>query len=125
MADIKMNQFTSTTEVSYIYAEAANGSQVKISIGSLIAAILGNSVFRNRGIVEEGFDFNNAKSGVYTVNKTNCTNQPFPAIGTLVSFNDSYKLQVFMCIADGSQMFMRVSDVHYWAPWRKIQSVSL
>ena len=30
MADIKMSDFTQTTEIEYVYAEAADGSQVKI-----------------------------------------------------------------------------------------------
>ena len=36
MADKKMNQFTTATDGAYIYAEASNGSQVKISKDSLL-----------------------------------------------------------------------------------------
>lgn len=36
MADKKMNEFTQATEVEYVYAEAADGSQVKIKKNDLI-----------------------------------------------------------------------------------------
>ena len=36
MADIKMSDFTQTTEIEYVYAEAADGSQVKIKKNDLI-----------------------------------------------------------------------------------------
>ena len=39
MADKQMNQFTTATDGAYIYAEASNGSQVKISKSDLIAAL--------------------------------------------------------------------------------------
>lgn len=44
--DKKMNQFTSATDGAYIYAEASNGSQVKIAKADLINAIGG---IPNRG----------------------------------------------------------------------------
>lgn len=34
--DIKMNQFQVVTDAAYIYAEAANGSQVKIKKNPLV-----------------------------------------------------------------------------------------
>ena len=46
MADIKMNQFTTSTDGAYIYAEASNGLQVKIAKADLINAIGG---IANRG----------------------------------------------------------------------------
>ena len=36
MADIMMSDFTQTTEIEYVYAEAADGSQVKIKKNDLI-----------------------------------------------------------------------------------------
>ena len=36
MADIKMSDFTQATEIEYVYAEAADGSQVKIKKNDLI-----------------------------------------------------------------------------------------
>lgn len=39
MADKKMNQFTTATDGAYIYAEASDGSQVKISKSDIIAAL--------------------------------------------------------------------------------------
>lgn len=46
MADKQMNQFTTATDGAYIYAEASNGSQVKIAKADLINAIGG---IPNRG----------------------------------------------------------------------------
>ena len=46
MADKQMNQFTTATDGAYIYAEASNGSQVKIAKADLINAIGG---IANRG----------------------------------------------------------------------------
>lgn len=39
--DIKMNSFAQATDAAYIYAEAANGSQVKIKKSDLLSLILG------------------------------------------------------------------------------------
>lgn len=39
MADVKMNQLATATDGAYIYAEAADGSQVKISKSNLITAL--------------------------------------------------------------------------------------
>ena len=120
MADLKENQMAART-AEFVRCIDASGNS-----GIITPANLLTNTFQDRGIVAEGFDFDNAKSGTYTVNKTNCTNQPYPGVGTLVSFNSTYKLQIFMCIAGDSPTFMRVSDVRSsWAPWRKIQSVSL
>ena len=41
MADKKMNQFTTASNGSYIYAEAADGSQVKITKGNLANVLNG------------------------------------------------------------------------------------
>lgn len=46
MADVKMNQLATATDGAYIYAEASNGSQVKIAKADLINAIGG---IPNRG----------------------------------------------------------------------------
>lgn len=60
MADVKMNQFTPATDAEYIYAEAANGTQVKISKGSLLSA-MGISIknVRKEKVLSPGeiFDF--------------------------------------------------------------------
>lgn len=37
--DIKMNSFAQATDAAYIYAEAANGSQVKIKKSDLVEVI--------------------------------------------------------------------------------------
>ena len=42
MADKQMNQFTTATDGAYIYAEAADGSQVKISKADIINLLRNN-----------------------------------------------------------------------------------
>ena len=37
--DIKMNSFAQATDAAYIYAEAANGSQVKIKKSDLFTSV--------------------------------------------------------------------------------------
>ena len=63
MADKQMNQFTTATDGAYIYAEASNGSQVKIAKADLINAIGG---IANRGNTT---NLNDCKyTGLYTAN---------------------------------------------------------
>lgn len=45
MADIKMNSFAQATDAAYIYAEAANGSQVKIKKSDLVELLAKTSPF--------------------------------------------------------------------------------
>lgn len=64
MADKQMNQFTTATDGAYIYAEAADGSQVKIAKAHLTKAIGGLTKF-----VESINDLNNMLApGYYTPN---------------------------------------------------------
>ena len=51
--DIKMNSFAQATDAAYIYAEAANGSQVKIKKSDLFT-----SVFAYKGLLREDKDLN-------------------------------------------------------------------
>ena len=118
--DIRENEMQQGT-AAYLRGIDASGNSILVTITSII-----NACFIDRGLVGENFNFNNAKTGVYTVNKYDCLNQPFAGVGTLVSAAGTYKIQLFMAIIDGSQIFIRVADVgNNWKPWRKIQSTSI
>ena len=118
--DIRENEMQQGT-AAYLRGIDASGNSILVTITSII-----NACFINRGFVGENFNFNNANTGVYTVNKHDCLNQPFAGVGTLVSAAGTYKIQLFMAIIDGSQIFIRVADVgNDWKPWRKIQSTSI
>ena len=59
--DIAMNAFTSATDAEYIYAEATNGSQVKIKKSDLL-----NAMFQKGTPVK---DYNlNTEIGIYYIN---------------------------------------------------------
>lgn len=74
-----------------------------------------------KGIVTQSFDFNNAGNGIYTVNRINCPNQPVAAIGTLVSFSDTYQCQIYVPILTDAGIYMRASDTNNrWTEWRNI-----
>lgn len=60
--DIEMNAFTSANDGAYIYAEAANGSQVKIKKSDLLSA-----VFQGKGNVASDLD-NYTATGFYGIN---------------------------------------------------------
>ena len=42
MADKRMNEFQQVADAEYVYAEAANGSQIKIKKSDLVSLILGS-----------------------------------------------------------------------------------
>ena len=59
--DIKMNSFAQATDAAYIYAEAANGSQVKIKKSDLFT-----SVFAYKGLLSSDKDLNTiSENGIY------------------------------------------------------------
>lgn len=77
--DIKMNSFAQATDAAYIYAEAANGSQVKIKKEDLLGAL-----FQSRGTFEG--DVNELRTaGMYYVNG-NTKNIPSGYYGLMLVF---------------------------------------
>lgn len=51
--DIKMNSFAQATDAAYIYAEAANGSQVKIKKSDLLSSVLSGNLNYPNGDINE------------------------------------------------------------------------
>lgn len=61
MADKRMNDFMLADDAEYVYAEAGNGTQVKIKKSDLL-----RNMFQIRGIINGGTDFNTiTTSGIY------------------------------------------------------------
>ena len=65
--DIKMNSFAQATDAAYIYAEAANGSQVKIKKEDLLGALFQSGVneLRTAGMYYVTGNTKNIPSGYY------------------------------------------------------------
>ena len=104
MADLKMNQFTIATNGAYIYAEASNGSQVKIAKADLINAIGG---IANRGYTN---NLNNCKyTGLYIANNTQgkAENCPIRDSCLVVVFSIPNLYMIQFCFALNSNMAKR------------------
>ena len=79
MADKAMNEFNQITDFEYIYAEATNGSQVKISKEDIEAAP------KFSGIV---YDFDNiTRNGIYQYDMSETDNTPSP-YGILIQLSN-------------------------------------
>ena len=110
MADKKMNQFTTATDGAYIYAEASNGSQVKIAKADLINAIGGMA---NRGYTT---NLNDCKyTGLYEANnsQSGIENCPIRDSCLLVVFSIPNLYMIQFCFALNSNMAKRRKVLTY------------
>ena len=90
--DIKMNAFTPAMDGAYIYAETANGSQVKIKKSDLLRSILQPMVLPISSENKIG-DYDNTDSGYgYYNNSSDTSGQYAPAgtAGIFIRFKVSY-----------------------------------
>ena len=112
MAVKKMNQFNTASDGAYIYAEAADGSQVKIAKADLFRVLL-----QDRGSCK---DANEATiPGVYRVdaNTQNVIYSSFGVILTLIS--GPYYVQVYF--ADNRIQVRKTGDRgNIWTEWKSI-----
>ena len=138
MADLKMSQFTPATDGAYIYAEAADGSQVKIAKADLVELIraampivssgkpglasLNTSLF----FAGASNDCNSIRNGVYALNKSNgAANLPDGVgnINIIVSINaytnGEYILQ-FCSELNGDGLFYRRKVNAIWTRWARV-----
>ena len=85
-----------------------------------------DKLFMSRGAKSpSSFDFNDAESGVYTINlNEHYENMPVDKYGCLVSFVDEpyYGMQVYIPIESSTTLYVRVrgSKTSGWKPWRSI-----
>lgn len=115
--DIAMNAFTSATDAEYIYAETANGSQVKIKKSDLLGAL-----FQSRGEVpSKGYNYC-SKSGVYDIVKgVSLPDGPTYGVeyGVLMNIiGRVYAAQViFEAFTSQRILFRFKSETGVWYPW--------
>lgn len=117
MADKQMNQFNTGSSATYVYAEAADGSQVRINIENLRASLFTMKTYSG--------DLNSiilgpAKYEVYKLN-SECTNVPYDGNGSICivfSYDGWVIHQVY--IGGSGQMWCRTCfGPSKWQAWRK------
>lgn len=116
-----------TNNVDSIMIRDAAGNQYWIAKADL-ASVLGglqnlNTYFKDRGLTNsDTFDFNNAATGVYTVNNRECQNQPINEIGVLLCFRSTYIAQFFVSLI-GNKTYVRTRDnlQDSWRDWNELQ----
>ena len=82
-----------------------------------------NTYFKDRGLTNsDTFDFNNADTGVYTVNTRQCQNQPINEIGVLLCFRSTYIAQFFVSLIE-NKTYVRTRDAlqDSWRDWKKLE----
>ena len=115
--DIAMNAFQIVTDSEYIYAETANGSQVKIKKSDLLGAL-----FQSRGKVpSKGYNYC-SKSGVYDIVKgVSLPDGPTYGVeyGVLMNIiGRVYAAQViFEAFTSQRILFRFKSETGVWYPW--------
>lgn len=115
--DIAMNEFQIVTDAEYIYAETANGSQVKIKKSDLLGAL-----FQSRGEVpSKGYNYC-SKSGVYDIVKgVSLPDGPTYGVeyGVLMNIiGRVYAAQViFEAFTSQRILFRFKSETGVWYPW--------
>lgn len=117
--DIAMNQFTSATDAEYIYAEATNGSQVKIKKSDLL-----NAMFQKGTPVK---DYNlNTEIGIYYINvSVNGTiNGPSNSISYGILFVlkglNNYIVQIACSVTGLLNVFIRTRTELAWSEWKSV-----
>ena len=117
--DIAMNAFTSATDAEYIYAEATNGSQVKIKKSDLL-----NAMFQKGTPVK---DYNlNTEIGIYYINvSVNGTiNGPSNSISYGILFVlkglNNYIVQIACSVTGLLNVFIRTRTELTWSEWKSV-----
>lgn len=95
--DVAMNTFPQVTDAEYIYAEAADGSQKKISKVNLLA-----SVFQDMGRIPNGGDLNNYSYGTYSA---------APEAGSVVN-GPSFSRFILICLKSVEHYMQIAVNVH-------------
>lgn len=122
MADKQMNQFTTATDGAYIYAEASNGSQVKILMNDLITIIRRytlRSYGPNDASIEDCNEVNGANdSGIYSCNKAGNKPSGSGDFGILIYYRISAVLYQEYIDAVSGKRWHRYSSTG-WTQWQE------
>lgn len=119
--DIKMNSFAQATEAAYIYAEAANGSQVKIKMSDLFAR-----VFAYKGLLREDKDLNTiSENGIYY--SANALNSPERVTGLLLHYMETDMASQILINSRTGELYTRsqVYNTGNWDKWTEWKSITL
>ena len=123
--DIKMNSFAQATDAAYIYAEAANGSQVKIKKSDLLSSVLSGNLNYPNG------DINELKNnGIYYVGSNPTAKDvgitflgvfAAPPAVMQIGYDSNYE-EDSAAIALKVRFVLRGNDASYstWSKWRSI-----
>ena len=120
MADKQMNQFTTAKDGAYIYAEAADGSQVKISKADLIALIKPEMLGVYGSVDDPNTLDNYGINGMYSVPRT-AKNIPSFSSNSSVLFVIScsgYIMQVLVEPFTSNRWMRSISST--WTEWVKL-----
>lgn len=126
MADKKMNEFAPATDATYIYAEAANGSQIKINKSDLVelfkSSIGFDTVLQDKGEAKDDLDTYKS-TGYYGLNLFSNNNVHFPVNMTyggliVISCNQSrWVLQLAYSTQDNKIRTRTCNDMGIWQEW--------
>lgn len=122
--DVPMNTFTPATDAEYIYAEAADGSQVKIKKSDLFGLY---GAYRSIGVISN-FDINNLRREMGTYGLIGgCTagGEPIPGGSVLLMFSGGYTTEgVQILCNDSTGISIRTGystiDSFVWRNWHKL-----
>ena len=119
--DIKMNQFQVVTDAAYIYAEAANGSQVKIKKSDLFT-----SVFAYKGLLSSDKDLNTiSENGIYY--SAFAMNSPENVSGLLLHYAEKDMASQILINSRNGGVYTRsrVYNTGNWDKWTEWKSITL
>ena len=119
--DIAMNSFAQATDAAYIYAEAANGSQVRIKKSDLFT-----SVFAYKGLLISDKDLNTiSENGIYY--SANALNSPERVTGLLLHYMETDMASQILINSRNGELYTRsrVYNTGNWDKWTEWKSISL
>ena len=119
--DIKMNSFAQATDAAYIYAEAANGSQVKIKKSDLFT-----SVFAYKGLLSSDKDLNTiSENGIYY--SAFAMNSPENISGLLLHYAEKDMASQILINSRNGGLYTRsrVYNTGNWDKWTEWKSITL
>ena len=119
--DIAMNQFQVVTDVTYIYGETANGSQVKIKKSDLFT-----SVFAYKGLLRGDKDLNTiSEYGIHY--SANALNSPERVTGLLLHYLETDMASQILINSRTGELYTRsqVYNAGNWDNWTEWKSISL
>ena len=119
--DIKMNSFAQATDAAYIYAEAANGSQVKIKKSDLFT-----SVFAYKGLLSSDKDLNTiSENGIYY--SAFAMNSPENVSGLLLHYAEKDMASQILINSRNGGVYTRsrVYNTGNWDKWTEWKSITL